>query len=340
MCFQKSLLGLAWRLRRACFHLRERREQMNELSTQDALVGLARRAHRVAIGAWVLASLCPGVAAAIAQYSSLADIDDTSALNTAALLIFLVGLGLALLGWVYWAVLHARLRREEYRAAPIPGCSALIALVLWLTFLVGGGILAEEGGNSNSLALPALLALGLGIAGMFGGFLGLIAIGVRIFSRDTNAHRARRARLLQTAWRTGREVREPSGWQLAPGLLGVIAGALLLLGSSLFVVRMAPLARPFGLPPVLGLVPVWLIGALCFFFSLRALILVAGGKHTLYPIPGVRSYAWRAALVATLALLLMAILDSVGLAFLSIIPLIVLAFIAQRLRRHYHVPHS
>jgi hypothetical protein len=126
-----------------------------------ALPAWARLAQPIALAAWALAALAPGVAVALAQYTSLA-YGLHSPLYTVALLIVCLGLGLALLGWVFWMVVWVRLRRAGYRFGQSTGCGMLLGSV---ALIVAGGVLASVGGNGDSVALPALFALGLGVPG-------------------------------------------------------------------------------------------------------------------------------------------------------------------------------
>ncbi len=304
---------------------------MNEQKLQDTHTILVRWARRVAFGAWALASLSPGVAVALAQWASLAPLDDPTPYNTTALLIFCIGSGLALLGWLFWAIVHYRLRKVGYRInSTATGWGLLLSFFFWILLLIGGGILATVGGSSDSLAPLALLALGLGVSCFFGGLFGFIEAFIRIVSLGTRDSQMRRERLLEAARREGREVRVPTGWQLAPGLFGFIASGFLLLGTILVG---APLASWFNLPIVAVLAALFLIGALLCFFSLRALILLGGGENSPSPIPHVRAYALRVAAVVTVALLLVGILRLTRLAFLAVIPFGLLVYFAGRMRK-------
>ena len=125
-------------------------------------------------------------AVALAQYTSLA-YGLHSPLYTVALLIVCLGLGLALLGWVFWMVVWVRLRRAGYRFGQSTGCGMLLGSV---ALIVAGGVLASVGSNGDSVALPALLALGLGVSGVAGGVLGAVWCAGRFIAQSARASQA------------------------------------------------------------------------------------------------------------------------------------------------------
>src|SRR5262249_58650611 len=88
----------------------------------------ARLALPLALSAWALAALAPGVAVALAQYGSLASGQEQLPLNTVAVFILCLGLGLALFGWLFWAGVRVRLRRAGYRVGQSTGRGRLLSL--------------------------------------------------------------------------------------------------------------------------------------------------------------------------------------------------------------------
>jgi hypothetical protein len=193
---------------------------------QDMPALRAWRAHRIAVSAWALAALAPGVAAGLAQYASLAA-QDPSQLNKVALIIACTGPGVALIGWLYWAIVQYRLHQIAYRAEPIIVSHALISFIYSLVALIAGAVIAAQGGNSDSLSPLALIALGLGISCVIGGLLGIVqtlVVILRLDRLDAARRRENRARLRAAAEKEGWEIREPAILQIIFGLGGVIAG--------------------------------------------------------------------------------------------------------------------
>jgi MFS family permease len=304
--------------------------------------GWARAARPIALAAWVLAALAPGVAAALAQYASLAS-GRPSPLYTVALLIVCLGLGLAVLGWLFWVVVGIRLRRAGYRFGQSTVRGTLIALLGGVALLVAGAVLAAWGGNSDSLALPALLALGLGVAGVVGGVLMLLWSLRRLVVRDTHVRQARREQekarrefILETARRQGRDTTALRRtlqwlyWWITLEAVGTAVGGVLLLGNSLFVV---PVASLLHLSAVGAAVLVLVVGAPLAFASLRALLIVGYRAYTLAPEAALKWYALWTAATLTTAFLLFGILVDTSLACLSPIPVLTLLFLEPKLRK-------
>ena len=154
-----------------------------------ALPAWARLAQPIALAAWVLAALAPGVAVALAQYTSLA-YGLHSPLYTVALLIVCLGSGpQLLLGWVFWIGGCGSACGEpgiaSGRALAAACCSARSR---WR--IVAGGVLASVGENGDSVALPALFALGLGVSGVAGGVLGAVWSAGRFIAQSARASQA------------------------------------------------------------------------------------------------------------------------------------------------------
>lgn len=306
---------------------------MNKDSGQPQAVftTLARRAHRVVLLTWFLVALTPGVAAGMAQYASLAA-DDPTILNHVALGIVCIGLGAVLVGLVYWGVARSRLTRAGY-LDPLPTCRyAFISSASSILMFVLGAVLTTLGGNSASSDFRVIFAFGLGISCLVGGFLGMMHVPLRILLQDIARQRARHALLREEARREGRKIKEPSGALVVLGVLGTVISFFLMLTST---VSGPLLSRVFCVPMYCGTGGMLIIGSVLCFTIFHALLIATYGERTLAPVPQVRTYALLTSTAVTMTFFLAGLSLALGLGGFSLIPLIVVPFVAGMLRRRY-----
>lgn len=294
---------------------------------------LARTAATLARGGWALISVACGVALALAQYASLAD-GDPDRLDAAATIIVCGGVGLALLSWLWWGIAHVRLWRDGYAprsTASAPG-HALLAFFLWIALAVGGAAIMAAGGNADSIAPPALLALGLGCACTIGGFLGLFQTCGRWFAADLREDRQVRAAVRAAAAAQGRVVREPSRAASALAVLGFIVPATAMVGCYAVGPWIAALLHA---PLAVGVAVVIVPGALICFPALAAFVNAHTRTHELVAPREARAYSYRAAAMATAGIVAVGVLPLMHLGLLVVVVFIGLAYLANRLRQRY-----
>ena len=303
--------------------------QANEDSARDR----ARRASRagaLAWGGWLAVSLGCGVAVALAQYASLAR-GHHDRLDTVATVIACGGAGVALLCWLWWLVVH--IGRWRVGVAPSANSSETgCAFFLWLIMAVGGAVVMAAGGNADSLAPPALLALGLGCACTIGGFSALFASCGRWFADELRADRRRRAEVRAAARARGMVVAEHSWATNALSALGFIVPASAMVGCY----EVGPwVATTLRVPVAVGAAVVIALGTLICFPSLVVFIGAHTSTHELLSPEEARAYRLRSAALATAGFIALGVLPLLRLGALAVVLLIGIGFLADRLRRRY-----
>jgi hypothetical protein len=290
----------------------------------------AGMAGAVAWGGWAAVSLGCGVAVALAQYASLAD-GDPDRLNLLATVIAGGGAGLALLAWLWWLVVNVGLWRAGVPPAAGSGATGCV-FFLSIVMAVGGAAVMAVGGNADSIAPPALLALGLGCACTIGGFLALFGSCGHWFVRDLWADRRVRAEVRAAAAARGVVAREPSRALTALSVVGFIVPATAMIGCY----AVGPwLAAGLHLPVVVAEGTIIVLGAVLCFPSLAAFVTAHTSTHELVAAEDARAYGYRAAGLATAAFVAIGVLPLLHLGWLVVVVFFGLAMLAGRLRGRY-----
>jgi hypothetical protein len=295
--------------------------------------GRLKAARALARGGWALISCSLGGALVLAQYASLTD-RDPHPFNVLAKVIASGGSGLALLSWLWSGIIYYRLRREGYQPHPAAGASgcSFIFFILWLALAVGGVVVMSAGGNADSTAPPALIALGLGCACTIAGFLGLIQTWGRWFTNDLREDRRVVAEVRATAIAQGRKAPSPSRALTVFSALGYIVAAAAMVGCY----EIAPwLAAELKISLAVVEAAIFILGVLVAFPALVVFVNAHTITHQNVTPQEARSFSYGSAALATAGVAAIGILTVVRLGFLVILVFIGLAYLANKLRRRY-----
>lgn len=148
----------------------------------------------------------------------------------------------------------------------------------------------SAGGSADSIAPPALIALGLGCACAIGGFLGLGQVLGQWTTGSLEEDRQIRAEVRAVAATRGLEAPTPSRALTAFGLLGYVVAAAAMIGCY----ELGPLLPPDSTSPC----PL-ILGVLVAFPALAAFSVAYTRTHELLTPRDARAYGYSIAAAAT-----------------------------------------
>lgn len=300
---------------------------------RDLGVARVRLARNFAWGGWALVSISTGIALALVQYASLID-GDPQRLNVAATVIAIGGTGPALLSWLWWVIVHVFVRPEVDEPCPtaMDHVGGFFMFCLWIFLAVGGAIVMAVGGNADSSALPALLALGGGCACSVAGFLGLMRSIGQMFCSERQEDRRIRASVQAAAAAQGRALNAPSGAATALSLIAFLLFATPMIGCYAigpWLASVLHVAAPVVEAGIIGLGILGCFPTLAFFIRAHTV------THENVGAQEARVYSYQSAAVATAGIAAIGVLPLLHLGFLSIVVFIGLAVVAGRLRQRH-----